>query len=67
MLIGSLVSGRVVDMFKTADGHDWGSLWYVPAVAAAAVALLFGLVFRDDLDASPARADASPAYAAPAS
>lgn len=47
MLIGSLVSGPIVDAYKTAEGHDWTSIWLIPAAIAAAVVLLFILLFRD--------------------
>ena len=48
MLIGSLVSGRVVDTYTTAQGHDWHSLWLVPAGMAAVILIIFTLVFKDD-------------------
>ena len=48
MLIGSLLSGQVVDAHKTTgDLHDWHTIWLIPAAIAAAVLLVFMLLFRD--------------------
>jgi nucleoside transporter len=46
MLIGSWVSGRVVDAFRVgADAHAWNQVWLVPAAGAAAVLVLFAVFF----------------------
>ena len=47
ILIGSLVSGPIVDNFATADGHDWRQIWVIPAVIAAVVLVAFLLLFKD--------------------
>jgi nucleoside transporter len=48
ILIGSLVSGPIVDSFATApDSHAWRSIWVIPAAIAAAVLVLFLLLFKD--------------------
>ena len=53
MLIGSWVSGRVVDSFRTdASGHAWNQIWLVPAAGAAAVFVLFALFFTSRQTAS---------------
>ncbi|MVA75738.1 MFS transporter [Auraticoccus sp. F435] len=48
LLIGSLISGPVVDAFATADGHRWTTVWLVPAVLAVLVAVFFLALFRED-------------------
>jgi nucleoside transporter len=54
MLIGSWLSGKVVDAFAAAGGtaHMWDRIWVVPAAGAAAVLLLFALCFRSAQDSS---------------
>ncbi len=48
MLIGSLLSGQVVDAHKiTGALHDWRAIWLIPAAIAAAVLAVFLLLFKD--------------------
>ena len=47
ILIGSLVSGPIVDSFATAEGHEWRQIWIIPAVIAAVVLVAFLLLFKD--------------------
>jgi nucleoside transporter len=45
--IGAFVSGRVVESYTTAGGgHDWPSIWMVPAIMAAVIAIVFAVAFR---------------------
>jgi nucleoside transporter len=48
MLLGSLLSGQIVDAHKTTgDLHDWRTIWLIPAAIAAAVLAVFLLLFKD--------------------
>jgi MFS family permease len=47
MLIGSLVSGPIVDAYKTGETHNWETIWLIPAGIALVVALLFLIFFRE--------------------
>lgn len=48
MLIGFIISGPIVDAYKTgANSHNWHTIWLIPAGIAAAVLVLFMLFFRD--------------------
>ena len=52
MFVGSLFCGRIVEMYKTTGpdgsvGHDWRSIWMVPAAAAAVVLVLFAIGFKN--------------------
>jgi len=48
-LIGSFVSGVVVQQFvRPAGGHDWFAIWLRPAVGAAAILVVFALLFRGE-------------------
>ena len=59
MFIGSVVSGRVVDMYRLSDTvNDWQSIWMVPALAAGAVLIVFALLFRPTTPTTPAATQA---------
>lgn len=52
MLIGSWASGIVVDHYTTTGGsgetiHLWKSIWWVPALMALGVTVLFTLLFKE--------------------
>ena len=52
MLIGSEISGRVVQHYQTlaaqgAVNNLWKAVWLVPAGMAGAVTVLFAILFRD--------------------
>ena len=47
MFIGTLISGKVVDKYVVAEGHNWKGIWYVPAYIALAVLLYFIIFFKE--------------------
>jgi nucleoside transporter len=64
LFIGSLVSGPVVDAYRTAaGGHDWRAIWLVPAAGAAVILVLFAVLFRPRGGPAPAN-EAAAALAA---
>jgi nucleoside transporter len=58
MLLGSWLSGKVVDMYSTTSaagaGHDWFHIWMYPAAGGAFVLLLFAALFRAEPVTQPA-------------
>ena len=54
MFIGSYLSGWVVDQYVTGTGHDWRTIWLIPAAMAFAVFVLFAVFFssREEAKAS---------------
>ncbi len=48
MLFGSIISGVVVDEYVVTGGHDWYSIWIIPAAISAFVVVLFLLLFKDN-------------------
>ena len=60
LFVGSIISGRVVSQYATpaaAIGHDWRSIWLVPAMMAAVVLVLFAILFHDTNDRLSISAD----------
>jgi len=47
ILIGSLISGPIVDGYATADGHAWQQIWVIPAAIAGVVLVVFLIFFKD--------------------
>jgi nucleoside transporter len=49
MLVGFWVAGKIVDANVFADAsHSWQDIWIFPALFAAAVFVIFGLLFKDE-------------------
>lgn len=47
MLIGSWISGYVVDYYTVDEVRQWAPIWYFPAIMAVVVSVLFWLLFRE--------------------
>jgi nucleoside transporter len=52
MLIGTWISGQVVEAYQVMEGtriagHDWRTIWLVPAAMAFVVIALFAALFRE--------------------
>lgn len=54
MFIGTLFSGFIADKYKLAAGHDWKSIWFVPAIIAAGVLIYFVIFFKEKKELKPA-------------
>jgi nucleoside H+ symporter len=48
MLIGFSVVGAITDKFLLNGQHDWYHIWIYPAGFAAAVMILFALLFKEE-------------------
>jgi MFS family permease len=49
MLIGFAVAGEIADSnLLTEGGHNWEQIWIFPAIFAAAVFVVFGLLFKNE-------------------
>jgi nucleoside transporter len=46
MFIGSYISGYIVDAYAVDGGHDWKSIWLIPAGIAGVILLLFAVSFK---------------------
>lgn len=47
MLIGFKVAGTILDSYVTASGHNWSTIWIIPAGFAVIVLILFLLTFKN--------------------
>lgn len=58
MLIGAQAAGKIFATQKLAgDAVNWQKLWAIPCIAAAVIAVLFFLLFRDDSNEPPVEID----------
>lgn len=46
--LGSVVSGQIVDLLTKDGVKNWMHIWWVPAIFAAVVAVLFAVMFKED-------------------
>lgn len=48
MLIGFWVAGLVAQKYTNENGHNWKSIWMIPAAIAMVVFVLYALLFKED-------------------
>lgn len=48
MLIGFWAAGKITDAYITSSGHEWSTIWLIPAAFSAGVFLLFFLSFKNE-------------------
>ena len=60
MFIGTYFSGFIADKYKTPGGHDWQSIWWVPAYIAIAVMLYFIFFFKEKKELTASTATTPP-------
>src|SRR5690606_36460347 len=58
MMIGTFLSGAVVEYYTTDAGPDWERIWLFPAAVAFVVLVAFLFLFREGRAATPAAAPA---------
>jgi MFS family permease len=64
MLIGFWVAGIIAEKYATSGGHDWKSVWMVPAIIAFIILVLFALLFKPSKKAVITEAEAEKGLAA---
>ncbi len=51
MFIGTWFSGKVIDYYSIVDGEQiipqWDKIWFIPAIIAAVVLILFAFMFKE--------------------
>jgi nucleoside transporter len=47
LFIGSWLSGAIVEGYATGAGHEWSSIWLIPAAFAGVILIGFALLFRE--------------------
>ncbi|MEJ7685233.1 MAG: hypothetical protein WKG06_46785 [Segetibacter sp.] len=64
MLIGFWIAGLVAEKYTIANGHNWKSIWMIPAAIALVVFLLYAVLFKDDKKKiiSPSEAEKGSGY-----
>ena len=55
LFIGAIISGRIVEAYRTGGGHDWPAIWHVPAFGALGILLVFAAFFRPRAEAAGAK------------
>lgn len=51
--VGSEVSGRIVSAYTINGQENWTTIWWLPAIFAFAIVILFALSFKDKVKSEP--------------
>lgn len=65
MLIGFWFAGKTAQDYATSGGHDWKTIWLIPAGIAGAVMMMFLLLFKDPKRKAAAAKEAEGIAASP--
>jgi nucleoside transporter len=57
MFIGTWIAGRTIDALTVDGSPDWVKIWYVPAILAAVVLILFVFLFKEKKGEAKSRGD----------
>ncbi|MBT7582868.1 MAG: MFS transporter, partial [Kordiimonadaceae bacterium] len=48
LAIGTMLSGRVIDALTTDGVRDWSTIWMIPGIFAAVIAVIFFFTFNEN-------------------
>ena len=54
MLVGFQFAGWISAQYTTEQGHDWTTIWYIPAAIALGVTTIFAVLFQNPKNVSNA-------------
>jgi nucleoside transporter len=49
LLLGNFISAKIIDMYKTADGYNWSTIWGIITMMSLLLLAGFALLFRETM------------------